>query len=388
MSKKKIGIMTLNGYENYGNRLQNFALQYFLQNMNNEVETIIYHVKFPTGIRNKLIFHLKQKDMFKMAKQSVDKLLRKHDFKRKHVLDLKRENNFKKFSQTFINETSYHLNQYSIQDSGNIDRLNNFDCFFVGSDQVWNLRGGLFPRDYFLPFVPTKKRNSFAASFGFSKFENSLMADRFGKYLNEMNQVSVREEDGAKLVDQVSDKTATVLLDPTMLLTGAEWEKMMVAPKVNLPEKFVVTYFLGKEISKYRALIEKISEIKGVPIIRLNDINFPEYYELSPAEFLYILNKSEFTLTDSFHGTVFSILFKNSFFVLPRVDLSVDMSSRITTLLNRFGLEDCTSQDVDNLDISVLMESIDFNGAKEVLNLNRQKSIDFVKAACGENDDE
>ena len=218
--------------------------------------------------------------------------------------------------------------------------------------------------------VPTKKRNSFAASFGFSKFENSLMADRFGKYLNEMNQVSVREEDGAKLVDQVSDKTATVLLDPTMLLTGAEWEKMMVAPKVNLPEKFVVTYFLGKEISKYRALIEKISEIKGVPIIRLNDINFPEYYELSPAEFLYILNKSEFTLTDSFHGTVFSILFKNSFFVLPRVDLSVDMSSRITTLLNRFGLEDCTSQDVDNLDISVLMESIDFNGAKEVLNLN------------------
>lgn len=388
MRKKKIGIMTLNGYENYGNRLQNFALQYFLQNMNNEVETIIYHVKFPTGIRNKLIFHLKQKDMFKMAKQSVDKLLRKHDFKRKHVLDLKRENNFKKFSQTFINETSYHLNQYSIQDSENIDRLNNFDCFFVGSDQVWNLRGGLFPRDYFLPFVPTKKRNSFAASFGFSKFENSLMADRFGKYLNEMDQVSVREEDGAKLVNQVSDKTATVLLDPTMLLTGAEWEKMMVAPKVNLPEKFVVTYFLGKEISKYRALIEKISEIKGVPIIRLNDINFPEYYELSPAEFLYILNKSEFTLTDSFHGTVFSILFKNSFFVLPRVDLSVDMSSRITTLLNRFGLEDCTSQDVDNLDISVLMESIDFNGAKEVLNLNRQKSIDFVKAACGENDDE
>lgn len=136
--------MTLNEYENYGNQLQNFALQYFLQNMNNEVETIIYHVKFPTGIRNKLIFHLKQKDMFKMAKQSVDKLLRKHDFKRKHVLDLKRENNFKKFSQTFINETSYHLNQYSIQDSGNIDRLNNFDCFFVGSDQVWNLRGGLF----------------------------------------------------------------------------------------------------------------------------------------------------------------------------------------------------------------------------------------------------
>lgn len=388
MRKKKIGIMTLNGYENYGNRLQNFALQYFLQNMNNEVETIVYHVKFPTGIRNKIIFHLKQKDMFKMAKQSVDKLLRKHDFKRKHVLDLKRENNFKKFSQTFINETSYHLNQYSIQDSENIDRLNNFDCFFVGSDQVWNLRGGLFPRDYFLPFVPTKKRNSFAASFGFSKFENSLMADRFGKYLNEMDQVSVREEDGAKLVNQVSDKTATVLLDPTMLLTGAEWEKMMVAPKVNLPEKFVVTYFLGKEISKYRALIEKISEIKGVPIIRLNDINFPEYYELSPAEFLYILNKSEFTLTDSFHGTVFSILFKNSFFVLPRVDLSVDMSSRITTLLNRFGLEDCTSQDVDNLDISVLMESIDFNGAKEVLNLNRQKSIDFVKAACGENDDE
>lgn len=378
----KVGIITLNGYNNYGNRLQNLALQTFFEELGVESETLIYHTVDKSNAFQKMIRHLDQGNFVKSLSRKVRSKTNRQKQAETNRLLKKREATFLEFSKKYINESSINYNQDLLEDSKVINELNNkFDSFFVGSDQVWHLDiGATFPTNYFMPFVPQYKRNSFSASFGFSEFPSKKIALKYKKAFLSMNKISVREDAGRDLVSSVCNKEATVLFDPTLLLSSTAWGNL--SESVDHPKKYLVTYFLGKVTQEYEEIIKRISSENDLEIIRLNDINNPDYFEIPPSQFLFLIKNAQFVLTDSFHGSVFSIIFEVPFVALNRLGSSVDMSSRLVTLLNNFQISErfCkTSSDFMSLGDSY--KELSFESSKQIIANNRVKSEQFVQEA-------
>jgi len=170
----RVGLVTLNGNFNYGNRFQNYALQFFLENFGYQVETILYK-SIPIGENDtavtKLKKHLKSHDVSKIMLKKILDLTRYRYEHRKNNLLVLREESFKYFTSKYIKETEYVYNQSVLENDEQKKYLNlTYDNFFVGSDQVWNLDLNTYPDFFFLPFAAKKKRNSFAASFGVSEW--------------------------------------------------------------------------------------------------------------------------------------------------------------------------------------------------------------------------
>jgi exopolysaccharide biosynthesis predicted pyruvyltransferase EpsI len=160
-----------------------------------------------------------------------------------------------------------------------------------------------------------------------------------------------------------------------MLISIEEWVKLCRKPENNLPEKYIVCYFLGKIDRNYRKKIETFAKEKNLPIIKLLDITAPEYYSYDPAEVLYIIMHSKYVLTDSFHGTVFSILFHKQFYVFERTEGGASMNSRLETLIEKFGLEDCihAMEKIHNI------SEEHWNRVDEILNVERKKTFLYIQ---------
>ena len=184
---KKVGILTLNGYFNYGNRLQNYALQETLNSLGMAVETIIVD-------RNKKINNEKSKeniDKFQTltVRKAINKTLNLVQKKRNMKYEKGRTENFKKFTTRYITETDF-----SISDSNIPNDLNKrYDYFVIGSDQVWNpnlINGSSI---FFSAFAPEEKRIAYVPSFGISNIPEEFI-EEYKLWLSQMNFLSVREE--------------------------------------------------------------------------------------------------------------------------------------------------------------------------------------------------
>lgn len=376
---KKVGIVTLNGYNNYGNRLQNLALQTFFSELGIDSETIVYHTLDTSNVLQKIARHLDQGNFFKSLFHKFWTRDSKQYQEKRNLLLKNRESNFLEFSKKYINESKIDYNQEMLLDSDVIAKLNNkFDSFFVGSDQVWHLDvGATIPTNYFLPFAPKYKRNSFSASFGFSEFPSKKIAGEYKKAFLSMNGISVREDAGKSLINSVCNKKAIVLLDPTLLLSSHTWEEL--TEPVSYNDSYLLTYFLGKITPEYEKIINKISVENHLKVIRVNDITNPKYFDISPSKFLYLIQHSQFVLTDSFHGSVFSIIFKRPFIALNRIDSTGDMSSRLVTLLQNFKISErfCKTEE-DFYKLGANYNKISFENSERIIANNRKKSEQFV----------
>jgi len=199
------------------------------------------------------------------------------------------------------------------------------------------LDGIHFPSFYFLPFIQKIKRNSLAASFGVENVDDSF-EDEYKSGISGMNRISVREESGANIVKKLTSKESTLLLDPVFLLDKSEWIDMGNFPKVIGTKKYLLTYFLGKRTVEYTKIIDDFAVQQDLSIIHLNDFSYPEYFNVSPDQFLSLISEATFFFTDSFHGVAFSIILNKPFMVLDRVDKVKSMSTRIEMILKRFEL--------------------------------------------------
>lgn len=322
----RIGIITLNGFFNYGNRLQNYALQKFLNSIlpKSQVDTIWY-----------------DEDNFKLNKKFLCfNNIRKYIFNRKgfrkfineniFLYDIVREYNIKKFNKRYINT----IFDYRIKG----DLNNRYDYFIVGSDQVWNPYGmKLNGEAEFIRFADSNKRISYAASFGIENISPKYLDD-FKSGLLGMNYISVREEAGAKIIKELTGKDVPVLVDPTLLLTKEEWCSIATKPVWYKDEKYILLFFLSEVPTKVKNIVEKLAEEKGLKIINLMDKSNIDYYTSSPDEFLYLIKNASLVYTDSFYGTVFSIIMRVPFVNCPRENVGMNMDSRISTLLKLFDL--------------------------------------------------
>ena len=351
----KIGIVTLNGYFNYGNRLQNLALQETLLKMGHDVETIRLN-KYPE--RSKAYTFLRKVYRRIKSIRSTDA-----DISRK-----KREEIFRQFSFANITETS---KEYQIQ--RNISELSNhYDYFVIGSDQVWNPSMNSQSGAFFADFADQKQKVSYAASFGVDSL-NEDISKLYKSWLKDIPNISVREDAGARLIKKLTGKDVPVLVDPTLLLDKAEWLKY-AKPSPRHSEKYLLTYFLGGIPEKNKIMIEELAKKNSLIVVNLGDSSEKIDFETGPAEFLDYINRCELFCTDSFHGVVFSIIFEKPFIVYERVG-SESMYSRIETLLTKFSL---TNRKESSIDYHGDIFNVNYEHTKRVIEKEKNKSMHFL----------
>lgn len=331
-----IGIVThYYGSINYGGNLQAYALCAFL-NQNDYAEQITY--KFQDGYKKnikekvKYILNTKTRSKFGIIYQYFY-----NKFRKKAIAQFseQRKNAFEKFCKEFI---PHSKEIYSAAELKNC--VNNYDVFITGSDQVWNG----YNSGFFLDFVPSEKyKMSYAASIAKTSL-SSEEKEKFRESLKSFRAVSVREETAIDLLEGLSPIPPELNLDPVLLLTRQDWEKLCSDrfPK----EKYVFCYFLGPN-SRARKAAKRFAKKIGVNVlaipmwIRKIDKKYTDKTigDASPQDFLSLIRNAEAVFTDSFHATVFSIVFQKNFYVFNQTRKG-DMSSRIVTLMKLFGMEE------------------------------------------------
>ena len=340
---KKIGILTLNGNNNYGNKLQNYALLSYLKNIGFDVETIWFKDNFKNYIKNTIKKYMPINNKYK------------------------RINKFDKFTIKYLNRVFYKNNK--------IENL--YDYFIVGSDQVWNYNLDTFNDNYLLTFSKDKNKNiSYSASFGLSNLDKNI-EEKFINGLNNFKNISVREEKGKSIVEAlINREDVQVLIDPTMLLSSEDWDKISKKPKQlkNINKKYILIYFLGRLSSDKRNIIEKFAKENDFDIIDVYDKN-NSFYNIGPEEFLYLEKNASLICTDSFHSAVFAILYNRPFISFNRDEIGTEgMSSRLDTLLDKFNL----SERKYSGDIDLNSLKINYVKTNEILSLERKKANLFL----------
>lgn len=368
---KKVGIVTLNSYQNYGNRLQNYATEQILKSLGFEVETIIKINNKNMGkkeIKNKINRFKKMNFRNKYCEISklLDKKINKKISTYVHKDEIReRINNFKSFSNKHLNEKKYKADE----------KLNEqFNFFIAGSDQIWNPCGNLSFE--FLNFADNHKKISFSPSFGISEIP-SHHKKNYKKWISDFAYLSVREKEGVNIIKELTGRNAELLVDPTMLLSRKQW--IDVSKKsVNKPsKKYLLIYMLGKKPEKRDKKINIFSSNNNLEIVRLADINDDKRFIEGPSEYIDYFKSANVIFTDSFHGAIFSIIFNKPFVVYDRCGGFSSMSSRINTLLNKFNFESRLAENINEKDIF----EIDFSHVSEIIKKEKKKSMDFLKKA-------
>jgi len=369
-------IVTLIGYFNYGNRLQNYALQEVIKTLGFTVETVVCKNK-PKKVKQRTFKQRLESLVSKPTKEAYQILLKKlwnKMYKEKiNQREKARTEIFKKFTSDYIKETNYIISDNNIPD----DLSDQYDYFIAGSDQVWNPDYLYGSSIYFLTFAEKHKRIAFAPSFGVSEIKHEYV-ERYKKWISGMHRLSVREDDGAKIIKDLTGRDAPVLVDPTLLLTREKWLSIAKEAKNKPKGKYLLTYFLGGVPNKYKRQIKSIVKENNLEVINMGDIREKETYETGPSEFIDYINSCSIFCTDSFHGTVFSILFEKPFIVYERMGTSLSMFSRIDTLLDKFDLN---SRKAENIKTNEQAFNIDYSHVPPILEAERNKALNYLKEA-------
>lgn len=327
---KKIGIATITFTKNpkvdfnYGNVLQNYALTAFLKENNFDVETIYYT---PTYNEN-LLQDVEDKQKRKLI-QWIDDAIRvmKRKVYQKN-LDEKKKVRRAQFVNFIDSNIKYSQEDYCAD--SDLSELNKmYDFFVTGSDQVWNPYYEGSNSFYYLGFTEREKRIAYAPSIAVDAIPNKFKI-QFGEWVKEIDNISIRETAGQKLLLEEYGIKAMLVCDPVFLLTKRHWlEKSCF---IDNKQKYFLVYILGKktvEMKKYISRLEQCFGVKHLDVYNRDDVNS---VFAGPEEFLGLINNAEFILTNSFHGMAFSIIFEKDFVLLNR-EGTTNMNSRIQNLL-------------------------------------------------------
>lgn len=308
----KTAVLTIQSI-NYGNRLQNYALQTVLNSLGNDVETLRREPGFNGSFATRL----------KAVKHGLGRVRHRSD----------RIGSFYRFDRDRIPFSDSTVSKEFV--SGDLSR---YDLFVIGSDQVWNPDFGFNSELEYLPMVPGCKKIAYSASFGVSEIADNR--NRTAELLNDIPYISVREHAGRRIVKDLTGRDVPVVLDPTMLLDVHDWAKIAKKPmSVDCSVPFVFKYVLGSDVNE--AKINRLADEYGLKIIDVMD----ESLALGPAEFVWLVAHSEIACTDSFHASVFALLFHKPLAIFERVCANADMSSRFDTLCSLFDLASHRSSD-------------------------------------------
>lgn len=253
-------------------------------------------------------------------------------------------------------------------------------AFIAGSDQIWNASLGIEPL-YFLRFAEKQKRIALAPSFGVSQIPEYNKKE-ICKGLNGFSRIAVREETGEKIVNELCEVPVIQVVDPTFLWEQKDWSKF-VCGEVVPDGSYIFVHFLNSPGEKTVKKIEDLSVQIGAKVICFSYVH--EEYQIfkqsnfvegDPKEYLALIENAKYVCTDSFHSTVFSIIFHKNFFAFPRNYLHNNpQSSRLTDMLMRYGLMENYVQSQKELEEN----RVDWNYIDEILKKERAMLRKYIK---------
>lgn len=360
---KKVGIVTFTTGFNYGNRLQNYAVQEIVKDFGFCAETICDNeIRFYTVKRN--IKHIISILYGCLKATNITKLT---EFERKTAFD--------RFNNKYIN-----LSKLNLFDERRLEKsLDAFEFFITGSDQVWN-PFFIDSDNYLLAFAPDGKKIAFSASIGVNVLPEEVR-DKYKRLIDKIDFVSVREERAADIIEELGLNKPKVLSDPTLALEKEKWLKLVEKSSVRVQEKYILCYFLGRMPENRKIEFQQLADDLSCEIINPLDDRNRKIYSYDPVDFLKLIKESELVITDSFHATVFSILFHKPFYVFNRKCLE-SMESRIDTLLTTFGFQSrrvYEDEHIKNEEIG----NIDFKKSDLKIESERKRVYDFLSDALG-----
>jgi len=359
--KQKVGILTWHYYPNFGSALQAYALQRSVQSLGYDTEIVNY--------RDKKYGQYSQAKQFLQAclHQMLSDMFPRFRYPFQH------------FQQRYLKETRL------VQDQGELEAVcRGFDCIVCGSDQIW--APNVLNPMYLLCAVPAGVRKvSYAASIGLNEIPDSLVA-LYKDSLSKFHAVSVRESVGAGILQDTCQISTEVVLDPTLLLSASSWQSLE-HPVRLLPEgKFIFCYFLKKD-HHYDRGVRAFAQNAGLQIIGYSANDEDEQWmskqlrHIGPREFLWLIHHAEAVITDSYHGTIFSLLYHKKFITIERFQNSetICQNSRIYQLQTYFGLH---KQIITSSTPGLwAIEAVDYEKFERELSQLRLKSNAFLENA-------
>lgn len=355
---KRAAVITFHRALNYGAILQAYALENILAEIGVYAEIIDYrcpHIECvyrPFDVRH-------CKNLSSGAKKCV-----------KSFELIKKRYNFNKFAKEHLRLTRKCRTKKDLQKIAS-----EFETIITGSDQVFNpeAAGGDF--SYFLDFAGSDiKKNAYAASVGYKSFPQKY-EEKCIEHLKSFENISVREKSVCKTVAELTDKEVENVLDPTLLLSASRWLGIAKKP-CNLPDKYVLVYMMeGCKYATEKA--RALANGKGCKLVLVNPTlkqrqtckDFVMYKAVSPEEFVGMFAEAEAVVTNSFHGAVFSLIFKKEFYAEAS---NAEKSSRITDLLELFDLSDRLLPNEKN-------RNTDWEKVNSILLKEQNKSIAWLK---------
>lgn len=372
MALKRVGIITFHSADNFGAVLQSYALMKTVENLGFYSEIIDFR---PEGIvsQYKLFGGSFKK---KYLSSGLYKIIR---FYIKCILNsgkvLKRIRNFKSFRKDHfrLSDKVYHSSDELMKEKPL------YDYYITGSDQVWNpdffINVGA---SYFLDFaVEGAKRISYAASI--VKKLNTNESKYFKTYLKRFDNISIREKSSLEAVQNLTDKEVHVVLDPTLLLEGDDWSS------ISTFSVHEASYILVYDLIKDPIIVYAANKISGDNNLKIINYSGEKGYNnwhssfatTNPTEFSGLIKNAKFVVTNSFHGTIFSIIFKKQFYTIPYPG----RGSRMIDLLNELGLKERIVESIDdNISID---QMIDYEKVYRRLDTLKEESKSFLQEALG-----
>lgn len=369
-----IGIITPYKVNNYGTKLQAYAMQ-CLMNKYDDAELLGFVSASDSRITSVLgKIYLKIEAKFGGKKPAKTPEMQKRD---------KAINSFDshyKFGRVFKGNSEWKK------------EIQKYNAVVCGSDQLWAPSNVI--ADYFtLTLVPDEiNKFSYAASFGINSVP-SPMRRRYKKFLSRLNSISVREEQGKNIVKDVAGLDAQVVPDPTLMIEKEQWVKLADESKLKIDKPYVFCYFLGTN-PEHRNFAKKLAEEKGLTLVTIphfkefneadKDFGDIPLYEADPADFLNLIANASYVCTDSFHGTVFSVIFNRQVAVFERFQnkSAESTNSRIYTLLENLGMTAQLFNSKDQKD-DFVNNKIDYNEVNSRFEELKEDSFRFLDKAIG-----
>lgn len=334
----KIGIITIHNSPNYGASLQAFALWKYLSDLGNEVEIIdLYRPHQPEYLPSKRFICCRQEK--KGLKRNVKSLTKKfcHFFRPiRHLTNVAcdRFNSFN--SQVKLSRPFFSVDELYASPPL-------YDIYITGSDQLWNPMQPFCLEPYFLTFVPKgKRRLSYASSIGITEL-TTCEKTMFSTWLKDYDAISVRETQAKRLIESLIEKKVKQVADPTFLLDRSQWFSMAVMPPKTEQYLLLFTLQYNPILLNYTLLLSEQSGLKVIYLTAVQPRQTNGRYEVvddaGPKEWLGLIANAQMVITDSFHGTVFSLIMgTDNFFTY--IASGNKRGVRITELLETYGLSD------------------------------------------------
>lgn len=358
----RVGILTFHRALNFGAVLQCYALQVALQKFNVEVEVIDYKNEFIQKFYSP--FYIEKYNWKKIAYML-------YAFKSKYV----RNKTFHNFRESYL---CLSTDQYSKDNIG--DANSRYDAIIVGSDQVWNLEQTDGDVNYLLSFADKEKSYSYAASFGIDSIHEDIRLVYY-KNLQNFKGISVRESSGVNIIADILGVEVEQHIDPTLLLEQEEWEKL-ANQGIREQGKYICVYKIN--MSKCYMYAEELEKRTGIRVIVIKPdktcpSHFAKYKNASPEDFLALIKNAEYVITDSFHGIVFSTVFKKKF--VTCLDSRINnKNTRITEILKAYRLEDRLIK-VPGM-ISRIDQDIDYAKMNAKLADEKRVALTYLERIC------